>query len=246
MKISHLLQEHFLKTSMNIFNKRNKYTYWSLSIISHLLFFVYSYYFGALYAIVSLLIGLFVFNVAAELFMHRTISHKQFKFNSTTNDILLILFSMCNFGSIAANSAIHLTHHKYCDTDKDPHDFKNIGLLNVIFKNWSDAYPINKKILCVFLRDEKIRNQHNNHLKWSLISAIFFPFIPVASFWLINLLFIISHLGKFEENNSANLPILYPLMWGAEMHKDHHNDVSKKRMHKYDIIYAIGKNLETL
>jgi stearoyl-CoA desaturase (delta-9 desaturase) len=242
----YLPQEHFLKTLMKFFNKRTKYTYWLVSILSHLLFVVYCYYFGLSYLIVSLLIGLFVFNVAAELFMHRAISHKQFKFSSGLNNILLVLFSMCNFGSIASNSAIHLTHHKYSDTVKDPHDYKNIGLFNMIVKNWSDDYPINKKILCSFLKDKNIRNQHNNHLKWSLVSAIFFPFIPVASFWLINLLFIISHLGKNEENRSINLPILYPLMWGAEMHKDHHKNISKNRMHRYDIIYAIGKTLEKL
>lgn len=240
------IQELFLKILMKIFHKRSKYTYWSLTILSHLLFFVYCYYFGILYFTVSLIIGLFVFNLSAELFMHRTVSHKQFKFNPNINSILLILFSMCNFGSIASNSAIHLTHHKYSDKEKDPHNFRSIGLLNVIFKNWSDNHSVNKKLLCIFLRDKQIQNQHNNHLKWSLISAIFFPFIPVASFWLINLLFIVAHLGKNNENNSINIPILYPLMWGAEMHKDHHDNISKKRMHKYDIIYAIGKTLEKI
>jgi fatty-acid desaturase len=223
---------------------RNKRTYFLIFIISHILFFVYSYFFGIWYVVISFLLGLITFNLAAELYMHRAITHHQFKFSSKINRILCILFSMCNFGSVSVNSAVHINHHKYVDTNKDPYNFRYIGVLNTIFKNWTDEYLPNRKLLVKFMRNEEVKKQHFNHINYSIISTILFPFIPVVGFWIINLLFIISHLGENIFSSAINLRFLFPVMWGAEMHEDHHNFPTKKKMHDYDIIYYIGNFLE--
>jgi hypothetical protein len=94
-------------------------------------------------------------------------------------------------------------------------------------------------------RDENVKNQHYHHMKYAIVSTILFPFIPVASFWLINLLFIVAHLGTDKESRFMNLDLLYPLMWGAEKHRDHHLDISKKKMHNLDLIYYTGRLLDT-
>jgi fatty-acid desaturase len=221
-----------------------KEIYLTLYIISHLLFSVYCYFFGIWYFVVSLLLGLTIFNLSAELFMHRTIAHKQFKFSKRINELFCILFSMCNFGSVGGNSAIHIKHHKCVDTDKDPHNFRYIGVLNVIFKNWNAEYSPTRKLLLKFMENEEIKKQHYYSMKYSIISAFLFPFIPVVSFWMINLLFIITHLGKNSSHSAINIRLLFPLMWGAEMHKDHHDFPTKKKMHTYDIIYYIGNFLQ--
>ena len=224
-----------------------KNIYKLLYFLSHILFFIYCYFFGIWYLICSLFLALVFFNLSSELFFHRTITHNQFNLNSKATKLFCVLFSMCNYGSIIVNSAIHINHHRFSDTKKDPHDFKNIGLLNVITKNLNKEHFPDKKLIVKFVKNQYIRNQHINHIKYSIISVFLFPFIPVSSFWLINLLFIVSHLGKNDgKDNSINLPILFPLMWGAEMHKDHHLYPNKKKMHRYDIIYYIGKKLEVL
>jgi len=223
-----------------------KEIYLTLYIISHLLFSVYCYFFGIWYFVVSLLLGLTIFNLSAELFMHRTIAHKQFKFSKRINELFCILFSMCNFGSVAANSAIHIKHHKYVDTDKDPHNFRYIGVFNTILKNWNKEHTPSPKLMLKFMRDDVVKKQHYNHMQYSFISTILFPFIPVVSFWAINLLFIISHLGKNNSYSAINVRLLFPLMWGAEMHRDHHDFPTKKQMHMYDIIYYTGKKLESI
>lgn len=222
---------------------RTKKTYLTLFVISHLLFFAYCYFFGIWYLIISFLIGLTIFNLSAELFMHRTIAHQHFKFSKRVNEIFCILFSMCNFGSVAANSVIHIKHHEFIDTDKDPHNFRYIGVLNVIFKNWNKEYIPSSKLMLKFMRDNVLKKQHYYHMQYSFISTILFPFIPVISFWMINLLFIISHLGKEDHYSAINLRLLFPLMWGAEMHKDHHDFPAKNKMHRYDILYYFGNTL---
>jgi fatty-acid desaturase len=235
--------QSFLKT-LTIKLPRTKKTYLTFFGISHLFFFAYCYFFGIWYLIISFLIGLTIFNLSAELFMHRTIAHQQFKFSKRINELFCILFSMCNFGSVAANSAIHINHHRFIDTNKDPHNFRYVGVLNTIFKNWNDEHPPSPKLTLKFMRDDVVKKQHYNHMQYSVISTILFPFIPVISFWMINLLFIISHLGKQNPYSAINLRLLFPLMWGAEMHKDHHDFPTKKKMHTYDIIYYIGNFLQ--
>ena len=235
--------EHFTEILMKI--PRTKNTYLSLYLISHLLFLLYSFIFGIWYFMLSLLIGLIVFNLAAELYMHRTVSHRHFHFSNFTNKIFCALFSMCNFGSLASNCAIHINHHKFSDTEKDPHNFRNIGVLNTILKNWKKEHLPSSKLVLTFLKDENVKNQHYHHMKYAIVSTILFPFIPVASFWLINLLFIVAHLGTDKESRFMNLDLLYPLMWGAEKHRDHHLDISKKKMHNLDLIYYTGRVLDT-
>jgi fatty-acid desaturase len=153
---------------------------------------------------------------------------------------------MCNFGSVAANSAIHINHHRFIDTDKDPHNFRYVGVLNIILKNWNKEHTPSPKLILKFMKDDAVKHQHYNHMQYSFISTILFPFIPVISFWMINLLFIISHLGKNNSHSAINIRLLFPLMWGEELHKDHHDFPTKKKMHTYDIIYYIGKQLESI
>lgn len=223
---------------------RKKSTYQILYFVSHLLFIGYSYILGRGYFWGGLLLGLCVFNLAAGLYQHRAISHNHFHFSSPVQTGLGILFSMCNFGSIAVNSAIHINHHRYVDTEADPHDFKQIGYLRTVLKNWQDKHLPNRRLILKFLKEPDLKLQHNNHMKYAIVAAICFPFIPVVAFWSINLLFIVSHWGKDESSSAINIPWLLPLMWGDEMHRDHHDYPGRKKMHQLDGLYYVGCFLE--
>jgi hypothetical protein len=61
---------------------------------------------------------------------------------------------------------------------------------------------------------------------------------------MLNLIFIVNHLGKGEGGSSLNIPLLYPLMWGEEFHSDHHSHPDRRKMHKFDLIYWIASSLE--
>jgi fatty-acid desaturase len=225
---------------------RKKSTYQSLYFVSHILFFLYAYFLGFGYVAISLFLGLFIFNLSAALYQHRVISHNGFHFSKTVHLAMCILFSMCNFGSVAVNSAIHINHHRYMDTDKDPHDFKRIGYFTTVLKNWKEEHFPNKRFIVSFLKRPELKWQHYNHMKFAIFACLFLPFIPVVAFWAINLLFIITHLGHDKDHSAINVPLLFPLMWGDEMHKDHHDYPTRMKMHQYDLLYYIGAFLESL
>jgi stearoyl-CoA desaturase (Delta-9 desaturase) len=53
---------------------------------------------------------------------HRLWSHKSYKAKTPTRFLLMILASICNQGSIFHWCRDHRTHHKFSDTDGDPHN----------------------------------------------------------------------------------------------------------------------------
>ena len=225
---------------------RTKTTYFTIFALSHLTYAAYCYLFGFEYAILTFLLGLTAFNLAAELYMHRTVTHGHFIFSPKIHRVFCALFSMCNFGSLAVNAAMHIDHHRFTDTDKDPNNFRKIGLLNTIAKNWRKEHNPNARQIRKFLRAFALRQQHRNHSFYAVFAMVLFPFIPVVSFWSINLLFIVSHFGNKGMETAVNRRFLFPLMWGAEMHKDHHDHPPRKRMHSYDLIYYSGTLFQSL
>ena len=221
---------------------RNKKNYLVLYLLSHISFLFYVYIFGLNY-IYTLLLGLMVYNLSAELYMHRGLSHNHFKFSDNVQMILNILYSMCNFGSILVSISAHYNHHKFMDQQNDPHDFRRLGVFRTIIKDW-DNYSPDKNVMRNLIKNKNLRDQHFNHQKYSIISVLFFPFVPMISFWAINLIFIVTHTGNYKDS-AINIPFLYPLMWGSEMHYDHHLNPSKKKMHDYDLIYYLGKLIKS-
>jgi stearoyl-CoA desaturase (delta-9 desaturase) len=57
--------------------------------------------------------------------LHRLWSHKSYKVKAPTEFLLMILSSIANQGSIYHWCRDHRLHHKYSDTNKDPHNIKN-------------------------------------------------------------------------------------------------------------------------
>lgn len=216
--------------------KRSAKIHRLLFLISHITFFIYCFLFGWTYIILSLLTGLLAYNLSVQLFMHRSISHGHFSFSKTVKKVLCILFSFCNFGSLAVNCAIHTEHHRHSDTEKDPHNFRNIGIWRTLMKDWDSRNLPSPKAYCFYFADETLLYQHRHNLNYAIFSSIFLPFIPVCSFWLINLLFIIAHL----EGSPSNIPILFPLMWGEEFHQDHHKYPGRKKLHSFDFMWFLG------
>lgn len=222
---------------------RSKNTHLLIAIVSHVSFLAYSLFLGVNYLVSSLILGLLIYNLTAQLFMHRSVTHGQFSFSSPIVRTFCILFSMCNFGSLAVNCAIHIDHHKFSDTERDPHNFREIGLFRTLVKDWGKELLPSPKTFAKFLKNQEIKKQHFNNVKYAIFASVFVPFLPVVSFWLINLLFIVVHLGV-EDQRFVNAPWLFPLMWGEEMHMDHHINPGKKKMHPFDLMYFSGKVLE--
>ena len=221
---------------------RSKEFHKAIFIASHLNFLAQICLFGPYYLAYGFLIGILVYNLSAQMFMHRGLAHGHYRFSSNIKVLFSILFSFCNFGSLPVNCAIHLRHHKFSDSSRDPHNFRKLGLWRTLMKDWDNCDLPRPRECAPFLRDRVLLHQHQQNPKYAIFASIFIPFVPVCSFWLINLLFIITHLGGPDGTGSTaiNLPLLYPLMWGEEHHKEHHKSPGRRKLHDFDLIHYMG------
>lgn len=219
--------------------------------MSHIIYIWSCFLFGPLYSIITLTIGIIWFNLAYSLYTHRIVSHNHFIISDAYHKILGFMFCCLNFGSPAMFSAVHANHHIFYGTEKDPHDPKRIGQLRASLKLWDEKYTPNKKIFKKLLDHPILRWQHDTHYIIAVFSTFILPFIQVTGFWLSNILIIYAHMGELPDD-SKNLHILKFLLWGEELHKNHHLDQNLKNhntnntLAEYDFIYYLGRKISKI
>ena len=239
---------------------RNKISYLLLSLLAHVLFVFYAYQFGLMYALLSLVAGVVVFNLAYTLYAHRILTHNHFKISHFYHSVFCTLYSALNFGSVAIYAGVHIKHHQYSDTDNDPHAPERLGLLRTITKVWDSKYKPNRKTFVRLLKNTAIKWQHKHHMTVSILSMVLFPAIIVVGFWLSSVLIIAVHTrqlgyhyrgeGKIK-SGAVNIPFLKPLLWGEELHSNHHakpniaNHNFSNTFSEFDFIYHLGRFFST-
>lgn len=228
------------------FNKK----YLLLSLLSHIFFIIYVYAFTGVYFL-TILVGIAAFNLGYSLYMHRILAHNHYNFSDMQHKIFSLIACTLNFGSPAVLASVHANHHKYSGTFNDPHDPNRLGLYKTLFKLWDHKYFPNRKAFKLYLKNPIHRWFHNNHYIISLLTAIFFPFISVVAFWLSTLVILPVHsksvgYQNFNIDDSRNVPILKFLLWGEELHNNHHkypglkNHNLKNNIAEFDPLYYIG------
>ena len=93
--------------------------------------------------IIMLVLGFLWYQLIAifglSIGLHRRFAHNQFQTSKTFEVISLFLsmlaFSRSPVGWIGA----HRIHHKFSDTEKDPHSPTHKGFWNVLLNNWKVA-----------------------------------------------------------------------------------------------------------
>lgn len=231
---------------------RNKESYLMISVIAHIMFVMYAYWLGMTYVLVSLFAGLVAFNLAYSIYSHRVLAHSHFKINSFYHKLFCTLYSAINFGSVAIGVGVHVKHHQYSDTDLDPHNPRRLGILRTMLKLWDGKYKPNRKTFVRLMKIPAVRQQHKTHVMVSFISMLFLPALIVAGFWLSNLLIVAVHIPalgykRCKTDDSVNVPFLKPLLWGEELHSNHHvradlaNHNHAKNWIEFDLIYYLGK-----
>jgi fatty-acid desaturase len=104
----------------------------------------------------GLLLGWFVFWVIGSIVTHKYFTHNAFEMKSWLIPIMTYLPNMLLFGSVIAWSSVHLSHHRYSDTYKEPHNPKYYSKLKFFFVlfNRPDNMINNRRLLknkwCVF------------------------------------------------------------------------------------------------
>ena len=137
--------------------------------------------------------------------------------------------------------AIHRAHHKYHDTEKDPHSPDHLGRLKVHFLTM--FAKVNPKYAIDLIRNKFYIFQRKWYfvINFAYAGALFLidPFAVIYA-WLFPAALVIGFgtliLSASHRNGSPhNDFVLGILTWGDAFHKTHHDDPNLVRLHKYDI-----------
>lgn len=210
-------------------NMWTKYKHQILTAIAHVNLLIF---FSWQEIVIGLLAAMFVSLFAHYLYIHRVFTHGQHTWSPKMHRVGQFCFCMLNLGSPAVYSAVHMNHHKYSDTDKDPHPPSWKALLSL----WSESFRPDIKTL----KKNKPKDYfYDTYLYIGWLSVIFTPFLVVGGHWHSKLVTTVVHLG----GKPSNVRWAYPFMFGEEMHERHHNNWLEKQHHKFDLLYQIGRLL---
>lgn len=202
------------------------YKHQILTLIAHINLFVF---FSWQTILIGLACTVFVSLFAHYLYIHRVFTHKHHTWSAKMNKFGQFCFCMLNLGSPAVYSAVHINHHKYSDTDKDPHP----PSWKALFSLWDDAFKPDLKTLKTNKPNDYF---YDTYFFIAWLSVIFTPYFVVGAHWHSKLVTTLVHIG----GQPNNIWWAYPLMLGEEMHLRHHNNWKEKRHHKFDVLYQIG------
>lgn len=91
-------------------------------LLNHILAFIALFYIDSWFIILETIIWSNICGVGVTVGMHRLWAHRSYKAKTPLRVVLMLLASASNQGSIFHWCRDHRIHHKYSDTDKDPHN----------------------------------------------------------------------------------------------------------------------------
>lgn len=204
----------------------------------------------------------YVFSIIGlSLVLHRFYSHKSFKFRY---EWLRQLFShialLSGRGSPLGWVYIHRLHHRYSDTQKDPHGPVSMGFRLFGFKPIDES----EEKVRVFLVKDMLTPEHLRwHNYYLLYIIIWTAILWTVSFEVLYFSYILPIIGiQFSQNcfnyfahkygyrnhetkdNSTNNILLWPFIWGDAWHNNHHNNLvkitTKERWWEFDPVVTIA------
>lgn len=223
---------------------REKFDPYALSIIG-ILFPIYSVYWIATHFNVEnvLILYLTSFYTAMHvtLFAHRAWTHKAWQPHRIVNLYGLLMFSLLFVGNSLGWVSVHREHHRYTDTEKDPHSPYFKSRLKIHFFSYFNSFKIQ------YITDLIKTKEHVFFAKyyWHINSLLFFVLFLIdpawLSFWIavlgINIIKMhtINSLGHktpkvllpIEDNSTSSNSLLLALIninSGEAWHKNHHDD----------------------
>lgn len=194
----------------------------------------------------------------AAITFHRLVSHKSFKSPEWFKLIGMILGTLSGVGTSIHWTAVHRKHHRYSDTDKDPHNPRGQFLRMQFFSMLSES---SLRYVPDLLRDKQQLWFHNHywhiHGAYALILLLIDPFaiiyaylFPVCLLWHVMAgLGTFAHTKQFGyatyDNHARNLPFLGWFAFGEGWHNNHHEKAASARFgikwYEFDLSWLIIK-----
>ena len=180
----------------------------------------------------SLVFYFFYCAVGNNLAMHRYFCHKQFELSRPMEWFFLWCSSMSTLGSPLSYAIPHLVHHKYPDTDQDPHG-PMAGLKSILYcfhrhLHINETTIISKRVIelvkhyCWIHRYYWIFVFANVAVMWTIdYKVMLFCWLLPASvtLWAVGIAIYLQHWPKGAPSNNK----LYGWYgWGEGLHLNHH------------------------
>ena len=214
-----------------------------VQIYIHIMF-LFGFFIADWYAILlSLLINQILFvGICGTVLFHRISAHKN-KINQTLENSLVVLSWLGATSSAMAWAGGHRKHHRYSDTNKDPHSPIILGKFKAYWQ-WSDNSKDLLKYVPDLLRRKVYVFQHKYYfVVLATIHIISYLLLPLQYYWAILIVpgflmwFNGSLINIFCHNHTGpvNNTVLGLLVAGEGWHKNHHDyPASPSFNHKLD------------
>ena len=186
----------------------------------------------------------FLYNgVGMIMTYHRLLTHRSFECPVWWEYFGTALANFSLTGSAITWIAIHRKHHKFADTDQDPHSPDHLGWWRVQF---CTAYASVEGRYAVDLMRKKFYVwQHKYYMETQLVFATLLAILfgPLAVIYVylfpagLTLFFGTMVLSVAHNNfKPRTVTWLALLTFGDAFHDVHHEDSQRYRLHKYDMV----------
>ena len=191
--------------------------------------------------IITLLMYFVLNGLGMIMTYHRLLTHRSYPCPRWLEYTLAFITTFSLTGSAITWIAIHRKHHKFADTEKDPHSPDHLGRLRVHFLTmFAEVSP---RFALDLIRNNFYMWQRKYYFyiigSYALFLYLLDP-LAVVYAWLFpafltiffgTLILSTSHRDGEPHDDF----ILGILTWGDAFHKTHHDKPMEVRLHKYDI-----------
>jgi stearoyl-CoA desaturase (delta-9 desaturase) len=206
------------------------------------------------------------YHVGVSITFHRLLTHKAFNAGTITQIILTFLGTLATNGSSLYWVALHTTHHKYSDSEKDVHS-PRFGFWKSWFMPMYPHNPVDSTKVAVRLAKEPFQLFFHKYY-WFVIATYVFilylisPFavvyaylFPVMFSWAMSagivntLCHMIGYRNTATKDQSSNIRWTSWITNGESYHNNHHARPSSPNFGsetEYDIGYSFIKLLAKL
>ncbi|NBX48513.1 hypothetical protein EBT25_01005 [bacterium] len=216
------------------------YTLLGFQVITHISVAVMVMYGQWYHWIGSLIVYFFTGCIGMSGTYHRLLSHRSYSAPSWWHKFGSLCGTVGGTGSTISWVATHREHHRFTDTDKDPHSPHHHNVWWVQFL--SMFHPVHVKYVPDLLRSKFHQNIHKHYWTVHLLYALLVVAITQQLFSLVYLWlfpsFVLWHAGSFintishlwgtqdnvTRDYSTNNVMLGYLVWGEGWHNNHHAD----------------------
>jgi len=193
---------------------------------------------------VAIFIALFFYlNIGIICGYHRYFTHASFKANRFVKLLMLYFGTLSSVGAVIGWVAVHRKHHRFSDTDQDPHSPFHKGNLRVWFGYFFNIYEVEGKYGARLAKDKDILFFQEYY--YSIIFLSLIVLVAINPLLLI-VLYSIPQILTLNATSAINVlthitgevkdsPTLGALIYGEGWHATHHKHPLLPRLHKYDI-----------